>query len=66
MTSKVVAESGPILRLAIVELELALAIIVLSAWTHNLLEVEALFDSKTVTQTLCRTDQHTAVHKSAT
>ena len=66
MTAEIVAEGRPVLGLAVVELELALVVVVLSAWTHNLLEVEAQLLSKSVTQTLCRTDQHTAVHKSAT
>ena len=38
MTPEVVTEGGPILRLAIVELELALVVVLLSAWTHNLLD----------------------------
>ena len=55
MTSEVVAEGGPILRLAIVELELALVVVLLSAWTHNLLEVEALVQSQSLSVVLVST-----------
>ena len=55
MTPEVVTEGGPILRLAIVELELALVVVLLSAWTHNLLEVEALVQSQSLPVVLVST-----------
>ena len=55
MTPEVVTEGGPILRLAIVELELALVVVLLSAWTHNLLEVEALVQSQSLSVVLVST-----------
>ena len=55
MTPEVVTEGGPILRLAIVELELALVVVLLSAWTHNLLQVEALVQSQSLSVVLVST-----------
>ena len=55
MASEVVTEGGPILRLPIVELKLALVVVLLSAWTHNLLEVEALVQSQSLSVVLVST-----------